>query len=44
MKIEIINGSHGIGNQLLKSALVDSHEVTVLLRKSGNLDITDGQV
>jgi len=42
MKIAIIGASHGIGNQLLWLALAEGHEVTALLRKPGNLNISDG--
>ncbi len=44
MKITIIGASHGIGNQLLKLALAESHEVTALLRKPENLKVTDANL
>ena len=44
MKIAVIGASHGIGNQLLKLALAEKHEVTVLLRKPNNLDISNANL
>lgn len=41
MKIAIIGASHGIGNQLLKLALMEGHDVTALLRKPNNLNISE---
>jgi putative NADH-flavin reductase len=41
MKIAIIGASRGIGYQLLKLALEEDHEVTVLLRYPNKLQITD---
>jgi len=44
MKLAIIGASHGIGNQLLKLALKEEHEVTVLLRKPNKLKISDSHL
>ena len=41
MNLAIIGASHGIGNQLLKLALEEGHKVTVLLRKSNKLKISN---
>ena len=44
MKLAIIGASHGIGKQLLKLALKEAHEVTVLLRKPNKLKISDSNL
>ena len=44
MKFSIIGASHGIGNQLLKLALEEGHEITVLLRKPNKLKISDSHL
>lgn len=44
MKIAIIGASHGVGNQLLKLALKDGHEVTALLRKPNKLKVSDSNL
>jgi putative NADH-flavin reductase len=44
MKIAIIGASRGIGYQLLKIALEEGHEVTVLLRNPSKLQITDNNL
>lgn len=44
MKLAIIGASHGVGNQLLKLALEEGHEVTVLLRKPDKLRISSSNL
>lgn len=44
MKIAIIGASHGVGNQLLKLALKEGHEVTALLRKPNKLKVSDSNL
>ncbi len=44
MRFAIIGASHGIGNQLLKLALEEGHKVTVLLRKSNKLKISNSNL
>ena len=44
MKIAIVGASQGIGNELLKMALDEGHEVTALLRNPAKLNISNSRL
>jgi putative NADH-flavin reductase len=44
MKIAIIGASQGVGNELLKMALDEGHEVTALLRNPAKLNIRNSRL
>ena len=44
MRIAIVGASRGIGYELLRIALEEGHEVTVLLRNSAKLNISDSRL